>query len=668
MKTLKLGSLFDGSGTCPLAATMCEIEPVWASEIEKFPILVTSTRFPGMKHLGNIGEINGAEIEPVDIITFGSPCQDLSIAGKQKGLVEGERSNLFFEAMRIIREMRVEIDGAYPTFAIWENVPGAYSSNKGEDFKAVLEAFCAEGGYREPIPEPERVKGAIKWRNAGAIVGEGFSIAWRTLDAQYWGVPQRRRRIFLVADFGGERAEEVLFERGGLQGDTPPCGEAGQGVASHVEGGIGGSAGVGGCLTFKERAGCAGGGKGILCQADMSATLATSADQAVVHAATTVGGFIGRAGAKAGGIGYSEQNAPTIKANMETHVVIALQGNGIDQADTAGYNGAGDACHCLAVGQHVPLLVERRDATAFGISSYESNSMKSSNPHSGIYEADTSRTIDVSGGNPACNQGGIVIVEKQDAIAFEPGIAKRLGGHCYEDVSGTLRAEAGDNQMAVAIDCRNHGASDVSGTLQAKSTGGHSLNYQNPVCYAVKPSRNMMKVCENQAAPLMEMDYKEPRAVCYDIGNGQANQITMSEQSGALNCMHDTRAILHTGDADLVAELWNTSTSEKRRKYIVRRLTTLECGRLMGFPDWWCDDIAIASPTEADIAKWLEIFETHRKIMGKSKKPTTRNKVIRWLRNPRADSAEYKMWGNGIALPCVLYVMQGVKLALTAEG
>ena len=139
---MKLGSLFDGSGGFPLAGTMCGITPAWASEIEPYPIAVTKARFPNMKHLGDITKIDGAKIEPVDVVTFGSPCQDLSVAGKQKGLA-GERSGLFLEAIRIIKEMRTATNGKYPTFIIWENVPGAYSSNKGEDFRTVLQEVAS---------------------------------------------------------------------------------------------------------------------------------------------------------------------------------------------------------------------------------------------------------------------------------------------------------------------------------------------------------------------------------------------------------------------------------------------------------------------------------------------------------------------------------------------
>lgn len=245
---MTLGSLFDGSGTCPLAATLCGITPIWASEIEPYPIRVTKKNFPGMHHLGDITQINGAEIEPVDIVTFGSPCQDLSEAGAQKGLIEGERSSLFFEAVRIITEMREATNGKYPRYAVWENVPGAFSSNQGRDFLEVLRAFAeAAGGSRADVPEPARRGKTDKlvWRNAGCIVGDGYSIAWRVLDAQYWGVPQRRKRIFLVCDFAGGRAGEILFKREGLLGDF----KAGRKARQEDSGAAVGSAG-GDCRAF----------------------------------------------------------------------------------------------------------------------------------------------------------------------------------------------------------------------------------------------------------------------------------------------------------------------------------------------------------------------------------------------------------------------------------
>lgn len=216
---MKIGSLFDGSGGFPLAAILCGGEPVWASEVKPYPIAVTTSRIPNMKHLGNVSLINGAEIEPVDIVTFGSPCQDVSHAGlrkgvkhKSKGDTETTRSGMFMEAVRIIKEMRAATNGNYPTFALWENVPGAFTSNRGEDFMVVLDELVQIVAPGVSIPQSE------KWCNAGEIVGEGWSLAWRVLDAQFWGVPQRRSRIFLVLDLAGNRAGQILFEREGLHG------------------------------------------------------------------------------------------------------------------------------------------------------------------------------------------------------------------------------------------------------------------------------------------------------------------------------------------------------------------------------------------------------------------------------------------------------------------
>ena len=212
-KTLTLGSLFDGSGGFPLGGLLAGITPVWASEIEPFPIRVTTKRLPFMKHYGNISAMDGGKIEPVDIITFGSPCQDMSVAGRRGGL-DGARSSLFYEAVRIIKEMRCATGGKYPRYIVWENVPGAFSSNKGEDFKAVLEAVIGIAEPNAQVPMPEKAR----WPYADLYLGDGWSVAYRTLDAQYWGVPQRRRRIYLVADLAGGSAGKILFESEGLSG------------------------------------------------------------------------------------------------------------------------------------------------------------------------------------------------------------------------------------------------------------------------------------------------------------------------------------------------------------------------------------------------------------------------------------------------------------------
>lgn len=255
---VKLGSLFDGSGTMPLCAAMCGGHPVWASEVEPYPIAVTRTHLPNMKHLGSVTEIKGSKIEPVDIITFGSPCQDLSIAGKRAGL-KGERSGLFREAIRIIREMLAATNGRYPRFVIWENVPGALSSNGGEDFEVVLNELL---GLREFTGggAAKFIRQHGKWRN---FANYG-AVAYRIVNAQFWGVPQRRRRIYAICDTCGESAGVVVFERKGTQWNFDPCIPQGGGAAAY---------------TMKIRGGCEGGGKGALVQEELSATLATHQDQ-----------------------------------------------------------------------------------------------------------------------------------------------------------------------------------------------------------------------------------------------------------------------------------------------------------------------------------------------------------------------------------------------------
>lgn len=468
---MTLGSLFDGSGTCPMAATLCGITPVWASEIEPYPVRVTRKNFPEMQHLGDITAINGAEIEPVDIISFGSPCQDLSVAGAQKGLIEGKRSNLFFEAIRIIKEMRNATHGKYPRYAVWENVPGALSSNQGRDFLAVLCAFVeAADGDEDNVPEPAR-KGRtdrLAWRNAGYIVGGGYSIAWRVLDAQYWGVPQRRRRIFLVCDLRGGRAGEILFKREGLRGNFAQSREAGKEAAADAVGSTGGD-----CRAFH------------------------------------------------------------------------LQQDPI----------SGRVSPCIGA-QHQATV-----GVVYDITGKNSNSMKSRTPDSCFRERNVARTLDTFSGSPECNQGG--------------------------------------NVVAYSVDCRNMRlAEEISGTLQAKENGGYSLNYQNPVVYDARGNG------DGQIVPTLTGDH-ESRVSDYTAlaaGNGQLNQIYMTDTAGTLTCSHDQQAVL-------LKRLW---------RYIVRRLTPLECCRLQGFPDWWEDGV------------------------------------------DGSDSARYKMWGNGMALPCVLYVMEGI--------
>lgn len=318
---MKLGSLFDGSGGFPLAGSINGIEPAWASEIEPYPLKVTANRFPAMKQLGDVTKISGAEIEPVDVITFGSPCQDMSVAGKRIGIHDGERSVLFFEAIRIIKEMRGATNGKYPRFAVWENVTGALSSNEGGDFRDVLQAFCEVQGETVAVPEPPKGK----WKPAGCIVGDGYSIAWRVYNAQYWGVPQRRKRIYLIADFGSERAGEILFERESMRGDPAEIGETWEGAAAHAEGGS-----DGGCYAFHmQQDPICGNVSPCIGAQHQAPDIVTAVNTQNRHAMTYATGFNGSLGQHAsGGIEYAEECAPTLRAGDVRLVAYDCRGRG----------------------------------------------------------------------------------------------------------------------------------------------------------------------------------------------------------------------------------------------------------------------------------------------------------------------------------------------------
>lgn len=325
--TIRLGSLFDGSGTMPLAAEMCGMRAVWASEVEPYPIAVTRTHLPYMEHLGSVTDIDGGTIPPVDVITFGSPCQDLSIAGRRAGL-EGKRSGLFAEAVRIIREMRQATGGLYPRFAIWENVPGSLSSNGGKDFETVINTMLQIARPDEFIRCPGR-----RWPNA-ANYG---AVAYRIVDAQYWGVPQRRRRIYLVADFDGSSAGDVVFERKGAPWYFDPRIPAGQTIAALAPD----------CYQWRTRMvsergtvafdGDAGATVDMTVYTERSPTLKASQKESVAI------GLMAGQSASAGSTAAELEVAPTLRSSAsgtnQAPTVVSLMGNVIDRQ--AGQNGAG---------------------------------------------------------------------------------------------------------------------------------------------------------------------------------------------------------------------------------------------------------------------------------------------------------------------------------------
>lgn len=331
-RQLTLGSLFDGIGGFPYAASFYGIRALWASEIIPECISVTGRHFPDMEHVGDITKLNGGSLPPVDIITFGSPCQDLSIAsGRRLGLA-GERSGLFLEAVRIIREMQEETNGRYPGYAVWENVPGALSSSGRRDFKAVLEAFA-----KTEVPMP----GSGRWSNAGMVRGRGVDLAWCVYDAQYFGTAQRRRRLFLVADLGGERAGEILFVPKSLSGYFAAGGTPRQGAAAHAQDGAGtaGADGLMPAVSMRVRCGCEGGGKGPLLQIEKSGTLATGNDQYLFAPRGGPGSDGRRAVCMATGQADAEimeERSPTFAAGHEHPIVAHPQVTGTLCASGAG--------------------------------------------------------------------------------------------------------------------------------------------------------------------------------------------------------------------------------------------------------------------------------------------------------------------------------------------
>lgn len=551
-----------------------------------------------MIHLGDITKIHGDEIEPVDCITFGSPCQDLSIAGRRAGLA-GERSGLFMEAVRIIKEMRSSTNGLCPTFAIWENVPGAFSSNNGEDFRAVLEELARIGQPNAVIPRPPRGGG---WSKAGAIAGNGWSLAWRQLDSQYFGVAQRRKRIALILDLGGQRAGEILFERTSLSRHPDPCIPAWKevtGLTANRPAGNDRVVGAGCCCksgrdagcgrtetdragkseaaertssdkcceaaayTLKIRSGCAGGGKGALVQTEKTGTLSTLQDQTL----------------------FQLIQEPT----------YCISGNMVDRATKQ--NGMG-------VGENISFTMDtvNRHAVAYGIQEERPEQpviLESNQVHATVSQTGICPTLPASMG-----LGGGYVPMVTDHPADKPIVFENH-----------------------AQDARYKEASTCSPTgCDRWGTGGGNT-------------------------PLVAVP---GQVTSYGIGNGQANAYASKEKSGTLDTMHDAQAVAIEYSGCL--NPWDTQARRvygedgafpalpsretaggnqqavlagQRTRWIVRRLTPTECERLQGYPDGW-----------TDIGEWTD-------TKGKKHKP--------------ADSPRYKALGNSIALPQWFWIAQKMK-------
>ncbi len=315
-----MGSLFDGIGGFPYAASFYGIRTLWASEIVPECVSITKRHFPDMAHMGDITRLHGGTLPPVDIITFGSPCQGLSTAGLRRGLAD-ERSGLFMEAVRIIYEMREATHGKYPRFAIWENVPGCTSSAHGLDFAAVLSAFTKT---KVPMPRSGR------WANAGMVRSNRVDLAWIVYDSQHFGTAQRRRRVFLVCDFGGKRAGEILFVPKSLLGYFEAGGTPRQGLAAFAEGGADATGGDERSPLKPVQPICGSGRPHVVCMAaslahagvmdNQAPTLTTAHERPIVASA----GFRYKAAAAAGSVGYQEETAPTLVAGQPGGVLKAF--------------------------------------------------------------------------------------------------------------------------------------------------------------------------------------------------------------------------------------------------------------------------------------------------------------------------------------------------------
>ena len=698
-----LGSLFDGSGGFPLAGSLCGIKPVWASEVEPYPIAVTRSRFPDMKHLGDISKINGGEVEPVDIITFGSPCQDLSIAGRRAGLKhedngdeETTRSGLFMEAVRIAKQMRKATNGKYPRFMLWENVPGAFSSNKGADFRVVLEELIR-------IVEPDAVMPPVPkagWAYADCYRGNGWSLAYRVFDAQYWGVPQRRRRIHLVLDLGGECAREILFEREGLRGYFAQSGASGETVTRNADdcaetanregegncvnvlnpwdsqgnqvhdgtgnnvyptlrgcGGAGYQAGyvVAPAYSVQDRAGCPGGGKGMLVQENCATSLRTSNYQYIFQPVI----------AEAEGFDmYNQASTGEVSRTLKTpvggddHPVVCVKCYESHPMDSRVKELEDDVSPTVSAKWHkgaadTPLV-------CYSIENHPADSRVDID-ESGKVQTLTSR-MGTGGGNVPMVLEAIPIHDQATRFSGKrgdnnDGKGNGLGVGENGDPMNTLTS--GDRHAVVYAIEGNGSRPSHQGNGYSETDTMYTLNTIER--HAVAYSEAMTVHGETISGTLMSRDYKGvgrwdslDKVVCQPIALDRAfyNQ--------GQNALYEPQFYTDGTVPTLVAK----GPGAVCVRYIVRRLSPTECARLQGFADRWGGIDPKDEFTDEEYQFWLDVRNTHAEINGKAVKEYTKAQMLTWYNKLGTDSAEYKMWGNGIALPPALYCMQGMRDAL----
>lgn len=530
-----------------------------------------------MKHLGNISKINVAEAEAVDVVIGGSPCQDLSIAGKRAGL-DGARSGLFMEQIRICKEMR-ERDRAAgragidvrPRFCVWENVPGALSSNDGEDFRIVLEEFCKVADPNAVVPRPPKGK----WKSAGCIVGDGYSVAWRIMDARYYGVPQRRRRISLVADFAGGCAPQILFDEQGMCWNLETSQKAWQGITGHAAGSAGGS-------------GC-----------DWGCKCLNSEDTQSRRIFDTNGAFHSlcvreRSGGTADGVCYS------------------IEGNTVDRESNK--NGK-------------------------GFSEDISATLNTQDKHAVCYA-------------PICFHCQQDPISSDDASQCLGGQAQASSGVCYPSVTGSLRARADsspcvDNGQPFVVEkcgCFMGGQGSAAGgigyseqeapTLKSVMSGGNTVP---EVVYDARGNGDGKTV---RTIPDDHCD----RITDYTplvLATGQGGAEIGNDESPCLNCNHEQPIAAYGGIPP--------------RKYIIRRLTPMECSRLQGLPDDFANVPAYEDVSDSELDFWRGTWAEWAEINGK--KPKTDNQIRKWLQAPVSESNQYQIYGNGIALPQWVWVL-----------
>jgi DNA (cytosine-5)-methyltransferase 1 len=615
---ITLGSLFDGIGAFPYAASFFGITPLWASEILPNSVSITKKHFPEMQHLGDITQLDGGEIQPVDLLTFGSPCQSFSVAGPRTSF--NGKSGLFFEAIRIIREMRAKSDGKYPKLALWENVPGVLNIDGGRSYKTIIEAFC-----ETEVPMPA----SGKWANAGMVRGGNIDFAWVVKDAQHYRVPQRRKRLLAVADFTGRRAAEILFKSESLSGYFAARERERQGTAANAESRAGYES-VGGL------------------------TAAFMAGQAK----------------NARSIAYNEQLSPTLKGaasglNQTPSVLCVATGQG--DAIAAAVE---DLSPTLALNHETPYIC--KEQTAYGICAQSSNSMKSDNPFSGIYETETSKTLDTTCANPACNQGGIAIVEPkiartltarhdsspcvdrgQNIVAFAQN--QRAEVRDLNDLAGCLAAEPGMKQQTYIVH------PDVTGTLLGSGAGmsraaGHGGETDLAVAYCLQG--NMIGRADKNGPQGKGVNEEISYTVSAADRHGVAYAMTMGhymspvadqaptlmagaakdrpfiaaqEDVTAVDCRNykEIGDMSGTLQAKTPAGYSLNYQNPVRTGYVIRRLIPTECERLMAFPDGYT---AIGHDG---------------KVMS--------------------DSARYQMLGNSIVVNVLAYIMQNIAEQLGKE-